>query len=1048
MAYQLIYTSTERGLSAGRSGFCTVARHDALRERLVGELERISAFERPPQGLPVIRSFRIVNLGRPYYVLSCIQDAGPDYSGRTNHIAHHLICEEHEFTNPNVTPASVLLSFPWRHRWTEPSRFFQDTELIDVNQYGLPQGLPPSPWRELTGNGAYARLLTDTSARSGCYLAYHPGDDTRLLQLLHESATRLDPAGKPRGTAWQVTLTTYLQATDDPGHFNWRCCWHGTALHQAAVRGREPLFDLTNPASLPGPPPLEYGSSVSRADELPGSTKTPVSHPTGRGAARQQYQPRPPRHPQKVGQPSNLTLEPPPEIKAKQARRKLLVRWFTVGGVVAAALLVIILGVFHFVSPREEMKPPAFHKQPEAHLYIPVGTNCVFSAAANGSPPIHYLWQRDDSNKFINNDGQTNDSYSTRLYEKPTEIKYRVIASNSVGMATSTVATLHVLEPPSIEPNVTNLTLAAGATNKPSLEAKTKGSRLHYSWLKDGAPLPPSTDTSTNVLNLGKITNDVYGSYTLIASNEVGVATHKVANVIMPERLTIIAHPASTNVVEGGELTLNIEVKGPEPFFIQWLHGANSVPKETRVELKISRVKKSDEGDYSVIVSNQVGSVTSQVARVTVIMKQVAPGPLAQLPSAPTYLIPITMIVGELKFESEDLVNALLNNASCFVTSHNQMNSFLFPVTGGTPNLSVQGDGDTPALYVNKVTKWGSLDKKSKSVKPEDKTTKMAAYRVVTNGKTNQYVFFRMVDKTDPLFSPIRLERKYATFDTNTLTLSVAPEVVKQCTDNVFVEKAAARQKIVVTDNVNRKYEQESNDFTLIFNRSERDKSTNEMNNVAGTNPVNAKESLRELLIPKKHKDNPQDALGDLANLGIMCTRQDNRPADQNGAPDSKDISCTFKSNATDVNILWNDYAAFMNQALSAYLSNSIGGTPLPTKMKISADPQSLLIDDAAFNELLTAVSLAVGYMSGGLQNNADTKKQRDEKINALKTKWRILFTKEKVEQLKELIRSASKNVECENDLKALPKSLSDIKSIQIQIQIGNQWVPFIEFKD
>jgi hypothetical protein len=92
--------------------------------------------------------------------------------------------------------------------------------------------------------------------------------------------------------------------------------------------------------------------------------------------------------------------------------------------------------------------------------------------------------------------------------------------------------------------------------------------------------------------------------------------------------------------------------------------------------------------------------------------------------------------------------------------------------------------------------------------------------------------------------------------------------------------------------------------------------------------------------------------------------------------------------------------------------------------------------------------------MDGGIQNNGAIKTQRDEKINALKTKWRILFTKEKVEQLKELIRSASKNVaenekrECENDLKALPKSLSDIKSIQIQIQIGNQWIPFIEFKD
>src|SRR5437016_3195510 len=136
MARQLIYTSAEHGLAAGRSGFCTVARHTDIRERLVAELERLSAFDRPPAGqtLPVIRSHRILTIGSDrYHILSCIQDAGPDYSGRTNHIAHHLICEENELAAA-ASPALVLLRFPWRQRWAEPSRYLDDADQVDLTR--------------------------------------------------------------------------------------------------------------------------------------------------------------------------------------------------------------------------------------------------------------------------------------------------------------------------------------------------------------------------------------------------------------------------------------------------------------------------------------------------------------------------------------------------------------------------------------------------------------------------------------------------------------------------------------------------------------------------------------------------------------------------------------------------------------------------------------------------------------------------------------------------------------------------------------------------
>jgi len=45
MPQQLIYTSAPRGIVAGRSGYCTVARSAKMREPLMLQLERFSYYQ-------------------------------------------------------------------------------------------------------------------------------------------------------------------------------------------------------------------------------------------------------------------------------------------------------------------------------------------------------------------------------------------------------------------------------------------------------------------------------------------------------------------------------------------------------------------------------------------------------------------------------------------------------------------------------------------------------------------------------------------------------------------------------------------------------------------------------------------------------------------------------------------------------------------------------------------------------------------------------------------------------------------------------------------
>ncbi len=245
MARQLIYTSAEHGLAAGRSGFCTVARPVDIRERLASELERLSGFDRPPAGqpLPVIHAHRILTIGSDrYHILSCIQDAGPDYSGRTNHIAHHLICEEHELTTA-ASPALVLLRFPWKKRWTEPSRYFNKADEVVLSSF-----CEPAPtgggWQQLTGNPAHVLLLLEPRAEQGCYIAYAAGREELLLTAFDESLEKT-PEKK-----WRISFTTLLQATDNLRDFSWRGCYAGGAIYRKTQTSGDLVFDLTNPSSL------------------------------------------------------------------------------------------------------------------------------------------------------------------------------------------------------------------------------------------------------------------------------------------------------------------------------------------------------------------------------------------------------------------------------------------------------------------------------------------------------------------------------------------------------------------------------------------------------------------------------------------------------------------------------------------------------------------------------------------------------------------------------------------------------------------------------
>ncbi|MGV3662957.1 MAG: hypothetical protein ACO1TE_22420 [Prosthecobacter sp.] len=255
MAWQLIYTSAPRLLEAGRTGFGTVARHRAVGGPLAAAVERLSQFARLPGHDPkrVVFAHRIVTAGGvDYHVLSCLRDAGSDYTGRTNHIAHHLIAEQEEvrpLAAAGISPADVLLAMPWRSSWSGTARFLDPADEVALATLRAGPAGQGQAWAGITGDQRLARLPWTPAARAGCYLITPAG--APVLELFRESLREM------MSHAWQATFTTSLEPNDDVEDFRWIAVDADSPLRTQLENSARPVFDLLQPASLSLPQPPE-----------------------------------------------------------------------------------------------------------------------------------------------------------------------------------------------------------------------------------------------------------------------------------------------------------------------------------------------------------------------------------------------------------------------------------------------------------------------------------------------------------------------------------------------------------------------------------------------------------------------------------------------------------------------------------------------------------------------------------------------------------------------------------------------------------------------
>ena len=261
MPLQLIFTSAPQGLTPGRSGYCTVARHRAIPDRLAQLLESVGTPHERPAGETF--TFRMLEAGgKNWCVLSRFVARGLDYTQRDNRLAHHLIfsLEEAAVLPP---PAAIAGRWKgWRDEWSGAPTWLEgeDRPLQLETQTPL---TPAVTWREETGTGAKAAWLINASGPAAVGLL-NPPETLRLLRLLAEASALL---GK---SAWAATFTTDATTTGNDG-FLW-------AVNSTAAAA---TIDFATAKSLPAP----SGDIARQAAAGLTSPKAGAAQPQRRAAA-------------------------------------------------------------------------------------------------------------------------------------------------------------------------------------------------------------------------------------------------------------------------------------------------------------------------------------------------------------------------------------------------------------------------------------------------------------------------------------------------------------------------------------------------------------------------------------------------------------------------------------------------------------------------------------------------------------------------------------------------------------------------------------------
>lgn len=261
-------------------------------------------------------------------------------------------------------------------------------------------------------------------------------------------------------------------------------------------------------------------------------------------------------------------------------------------------------------------RAPVIRTHPASSSVL-AGESFQLWASVAPSPGTTLQWYRDG----LPVTGATDQSYWVSNAQPSHAGTYHLVATGSTGSATSYDAVLSV-DLSSARPVITytsgsmalqeasyasiNISIAPGVPNPMIV------------WKKDGVTVP---NANAATLSFGSFKREAVGIYTAeVTSSGITYTSRPIVISVLNDGVApaILRQPSSVLVNSGQWASFQVQADGEAPLSYQWKKDGTNIPGATSTGYSLSDVVVAYAGDYSVVVSNRVGSVTSEVATLTV----------------------------------------------------------------------------------------------------------------------------------------------------------------------------------------------------------------------------------------------------------------------------------------------------------------------------------------------------------------------------------------------------------------------------------------------
>ncbi len=150
-----------------------------------------------------------------------------------------------------------------------------------------------------------------------------------------------------------------------------------------------------------------------------------------------------------------------------------------------------------------------------------------------------------------------------------------------------------------------------------------------YQWRFNNAPIQNATNSTFTIASAQPADE---GEYSVVVSNPAGSVTSDAATLVVQFPPLIVAQPQPVTAVRDQSATFSVTAGGTPPFSYQWRLNGVSLPDRTNSTLVVSPVRTNDAGNYTVVVANTAGAISSANAALAVLI----PATVTQQPASRT----------------------------------------------------------------------------------------------------------------------------------------------------------------------------------------------------------------------------------------------------------------------------------------------------------------------------------------------------------------------------------------------------------------------------